>query len=203
MDANTHIKHQKNANMKYILSAVYIKMFKGITQGLSKFFTKQRVIILLIFLILAFVLYNYSDTKRPSRDGYSGVSMAPAMTSDSKTTAQTDFVQNNGVVVPAQNTNMGGYTPKNTGDPSDLLPSSQSGQFSDFNMLNQGNIVMPDLLDAGYLIGLDTIGQSLRNPNYQERSDPIIPKVNVGPWNNSTIEPDLGRIPLEIGCGMR
>ena len=66
-------------------------------------------------------------------------------------------------------------------------------------MINQGNIVMPDLLDAGYLIGLDTIGQSLRNPNYQERSDPIIPKMNVGPWNNSTIEPDIGRVPLEIG----
>jgi hypothetical protein len=70
-------------------------------------------------------------------------------------------------------------------------------------MLNQGNIAMPDLLDAGYLIGLDTIGQTLRNANYQERSDPIIPKVDVGPWNNSTIDPDLGRVPLEIGFGLR
>jgi hypothetical protein len=25
----------------------------------------------------------------------------------------------------------------------------------------------------------------------------------VGPWNNSTISPDLSRRPLEIGCGPR
>jgi hypothetical protein len=62
---------------------------------------------------------------------------------------------------------------------------------------------MPDLLDAGYLIGLDTIGQTLRNANLQERSDPIIPKTNVGPWNNSTIEPDFGRVPLELGAGLQ
>ena len=183
-------------------------MFKELTQGLSKFFTKQRVILLLIFLILAFVLYNYSDTKSPRKDGYTGgastMTSVPTQVKQSQDPSSSGaFIQDSGAAVPPQNTNMGGYVPKNTGNPNDLLPSSQSGQFSDFNMLNQGNIVMPDLLDAGYLIGLDTIGQSLRNPNYQERSDPIIPKVNVGPWNNSTIEPDLGRIPLEIGCGIR
>jgi hypothetical protein len=58
---------------------------------------------------------------------------------------------------------------------------------------------MPDLLQAGYHIGLDTIGQTLRNANYQYRSDPIIPKVDIGPWNQSTIEADYGRVPLEIG----
>jgi hypothetical protein len=62
---------------------------------------------------------------------------------------------------------------------------------------------MPDLLQAGYHIGLDTIGQTLRNPNYQLRSDPIIPKQEVGPWNLSTIEPDIGRVPLEIGVGSK
>jgi hypothetical protein len=62
---------------------------------------------------------------------------------------------------------------------------------------------MPDLLQAGYHIGLDTIGQTLRNANLQLRSDPIIPKQEVGPWNHSTIEPDLGRVPLEIGVGMQ
>jgi len=35
----------------------------------------------------------------------------------------------------------------------------------------------------------------------QLRSDPIIPKSNIGPWNQSTIEPDIGRVPLEIGVG--
>lgn len=184
-------------------------MFKEISQGFSKFFTTQRVIILLVFFILAFVLYNYSETKKPSKDGYTGSASAPLQTTidappapvtSTAAAPENVFVQSGGLVAPA---NAGGYVPKNTGAPAELLPKNQSGQFSDFNMLNQGNIVMPDLLDAGYLIGLDTIGQSLRNANYQERSDPIIPKMSVGPWNNSTIEPDLGRVPLEIGCGLR
>jgi hypothetical protein len=60
--------------------------------------------------------------------------------------------------------------------------------------------MIPDLLQAGSLIGLDTIGQTLKNANLQLRSDPVIVKQNVGPWNNSTYEPDLGRVPLELGC---
>lgn len=192
-------------------------MFKEISQGFSKLLKPKTLMVLLIVFVLAFFLYNYSDSKTFGRDGYTGgaspynsassvqpsvnTQNIPSVTS-TPSAPENVFVQDNGIVAPVQ-TNQGGYVPKNTGAPSDLLPKGQSGQFSDFNMLNQGNIAMPDLLDAGYLIGLDTIGQSLRNANYQERSDPIIPKMSVGPWNNSTIEPDLGRVPLEIGCGMR
>jgi hypothetical protein len=88
-------------------------------------------------------------------------------------------------------------------DPSDLLPADQNTQWASLNPVNSGNIAMPDLLQAGYHIGLDTIGQSLRNANLQLRSDPIIPKTNVGPWMQSTIEPDFGRVPLEIGSAAR
>jgi hypothetical protein len=69
--------------------------------------------------------------------------------------------------------------------------------------MNQGSVAMPDLLQAGYHIGLDTIGQTLRNANLQLRSDPIIQKQDIGPWNQSTIEPDLARVPLEVGYGAR
>jgi hypothetical protein len=31
----------------------------------------------------------------------------------------------------------------------------------------------------------------------------VIPKAEVGPWNKSTIEPDLGRVPLELGVGSK
>jgi hypothetical protein len=33
----------------------------------------------------------------------------------------------------------------------------------------------------------------------QLRSDIDIPKMDVGPWNQSTILPDVTRAPLEIG----
>ena len=47
-------------------------------------------------------------------------------------------------------------------------------------------------------IGYDTVGQTMKNPNLQLRSDPIITKSDVGPWNQSTVEPDLIRLPLEV-----
>ena len=52
-------------------------------------------------------------------------------------------------------------------------------------------------LRAGYHIGINTVGQSLRNAN-QLRSEPANPQLNVGPWNTSTIGPDFNRRPLEI-----
>lgn len=97
----------------------------------------------------------------------------------------------------------GGYTAQSVAAPQDLLPVDQNSQWAALNPVAQGNIAAPDLLQAGYHIGLDTIGQTLRNANLQERSDPIIPKSAVGPWNQSTIEPDLGRVPLEVGVGGR
>ena len=89
----------------------------------------------------------------------------------------------------------------NTVNPSELLPVDQNSEWAALNpnSLSQGNVLMPDLLQAGYHIGLDTIGQTLRNANYQLRSDPYIPKSEVGPWNQSTIEADLARVPLELG----
>ena len=58
-----------------------------------------------------------------------------------------------------------------------------------------------EFLNAGHHIGIDTVGQSLRNANLQLRSEPPNPQESVGPWLNSTIEPDLMRVPLELGCG--
>jgi hypothetical protein len=56
-----------------------------------------------------------------------------------------------------------------------------------------------NFLNAGYQIGVDTIGQSLRNASHDLRSEPANPQQQVGPWNQSTIEPDINRKPLEIG----
>jgi hypothetical protein len=55
------------------------------------------------------------------------------------------------------------------------------------------------LLKSGYHIGIDTIGNTLRNANLQIRSEPPNPTTKVSPWLQSTIEPDLMRAPLEIG----
>jgi len=166
-------------------------MFKEFSSGLSKFFTTQRVMILVIFLILVWGLWTYSGTKSLVVDRMEdGSNKVPAPNAQPQVAAPQ----------PTE-VSTGGYAMQQTIQPSDLLPSDANSQWAALNPVNQGNIAMPDLLQAGYHIGLDTIGQSLRNANLQLRSDPIIQKQEIGPWNQSTIEPDLGRVPLEVGVG--
>ena len=68
------------------------------------------------------------------------------------------------------------------------------------NPAGAGDIQNVSLLKAGYHIGINTVGQSLRNANLQLRSEPANPQLNVGPWNQTTIGPDLNRRALEVGC---
>ena len=89
----------------------------------------------------------------------------------------------------------------NVQNPADLLPKDSNSQWNELNPSGKGDLANVNLLKAGYHIGIDTIGQSLRNANLQIRSEPPNPQLNVGPWNSSTISPDYMRPPLEIGSG--
>ena len=91
----------------------------------------------------------------------------------------------------------------NIQDPSELLPHDDNSQWAQLNPTGKGELSNINLLKAGYHIGIDTIGQSLRNSNLQVRSEPPNPQLNIGPWNQSTIEPDFMRPPLEIGAGVQ
>ena len=85
----------------------------------------------------------------------------------------------------------------------DLLPKDAANtKWAQMNPAGQGDVRDQNFLTAGYHIGVNTVGQTRRNANYQLRSDPPNPQVPVSPWNISTIEPDLNRRPLEIGGDM-
>ena len=88
--------------------------------------------------------------------------------------------------------------PKDQINPQELLPNDPNSKWAQVNPMGQGDIAGKNYLSAGALIGVNTIGQSLRNANYQLRSDPPNPQVKVSIWNQSTIEPDINRRPLEI-----
>ena len=182
----------------------------GMISGLQKFFTKERIIIFVVLAALLFFLMSYSGEKYNFADNMATGSSnmygpgpgpnqhsVPPMHDNSVAVSGKAPVSSAAVQPVAQ----GGYTSQNVVNPSDLLPTDQNSQWSSLNPVNQGNPITPDLLQAGYHIGLDTIGQSLKNPNLQLRSDPYIPKSVVGPWNQSTYEPDIMRVPLEVGCG--
>ena len=48
-----------------------------------------------------------------------------------------------------------------------------------------------NFLEAGYHVGIDTIGASKRNANRQLRPDIPNPRSNVGPWMNTVIDQDI------------
>ncbi len=87
--------------------------------------------------------------------------------------------------------------PKNQLSPQELLPMDQNSKWAQANPTGQGDIGGKNFLSAGALIGVNTVGQSLRNANQQLRSEPPNPQMQVSIWNQSTIEPDLQRKPLE------
>jgi len=87
--------------------------------------------------------------------------------------------------------------------PSELLPNDPNGEWSKLNPSGSGDLRDVNLLSAGSLIGIDTVGNTLRNANLQVRSETANPQMNVGPWNNTTIAPDTMRVPLEIGQGQQ
>jgi hypothetical protein len=87
--------------------------------------------------------------------------------------------------------------PKNQLAPQELLPADPNSKWASVNPTGAGDISGKNFLSAGALIGVNTVGQSLRNANQQLRSEPPCPQAQVSIWNQSTIEPDLQRRPLE------
>lgn len=80
----------------------------------------------------------------------------------------------------------------------DLLPSSDFMEWAKLHPSGADELNNRNFLTAGHQIGINTVGQSLRNANLQLRSEPPNPQVVVSPWQQSTIGPDLNRKPLEI-----
>jgi len=76
---------------------------------------------------------------------------------------------------------------------SELLPTDVNKDWfeTDFSHaqvnVNNDNLVVTDK----YVIGVNTVGQSLKNPSYDLRAAPPCPKFTVSPWLQSTIEPDF------------
>lgn len=101
-------------------------------------------------------------------------------------------------------------TPPSCGADGKTTPCDPA-KFASVNLLPKENDVVRDdafefapkdlttinFLDAKSKIGENSIGNSLRNPNMQLRSEPANPQTPVSPWSNSTIEPDLYRQPWE------
>ncbi len=106
------------------------------------------------------------------------------------------FEQDPGVMATQETQN---EYPKQQLSAQELLPQDNSSQWAQVYPTGEGSLKDRNFLQDGYHIGINTVGQTLRNANLQLRSEPPCPQVKVSPWIQSTIEPDLGRKPFEIG----
>ena len=93
-----------------------------------------------------------------------------------------------------------GCYPRDQLTPSELLPKDMNTAWSEQNPMGPGSLKGKNFLSAGALIGVNTVGQSMRNANLQVRSEPPNPQVAVSIFNQSTITPDVSHRPLEIGA---
>ncbi len=93
-----------------------------------------------------------------------------------------------------------GCYPRDQLTPSELLPKDMNSVWAEQNPMGPGSLKGKNFLSAGALLGVNTVGQSLRNANLQLRSEPPNPQVQVSIFNQSTISPDVSHRPLEIGA---
>jgi hypothetical protein len=187
-------------------------MFKELKKCFSQL-TKNSFIVVLGGLILAYVLYNYSSGKSFSFEGNQNDNRPIASPQQNGPSVDggannyqpagpegenSDYANAGGL-----NTDQYGLPPscskQSVVDPKELLPQDSNSEFSKLNPSGAGDLMNVSLLKAGHHIGINTVGQSLRNANLQLRSEPANPKMDVGPWNQTTIAGDPYRRPLEIG----
>ena len=88
--------------------------------------------------------------------------------------------------------------PKDQLSPGELLPGDANSKWAQSVPAGQGELGDQNFLTAGYHVGVNTVGQTLRNANRQLRSEPPNPQVKVSPWLQTT-EADTNRRPMEIG----
>jgi len=178
-------------------------MFKTVT-NLFNSDNAKWLFVAIVLCIVAYSLLNYSNGKGTVLDTMSTGGVKPTSSLgnevfDSNKPSNYDRPES---IAPMEVQSGSDYKQVNTAAPQDLLPADKNSEFATLNPVgsNSGGNLPQDMLSAGSMIGIDTIGQTLKNPNLQLRSEPAIPKQQVGPWNNSTFEPDLARVPLELGC---
>ncbi len=164
------------------------------------------IILGLGFLILLAILVKYNNEKSSSKDNMTSLSMSNLGDSYSAGAAKPDvqgasqpgadnYLSVSGISTNVPQANMAHPTM----NPTDLLPKDMNSEWASI-MPASNDLKNLNLLNPNQLIGINTVGSSLRNANLQLRSDPVIPKTqNTGPWNQPTIEADTMRRPFEIG----
>lgn len=145
------------------------------------------------------VYENFEDHADVDVDADAGVA-------DNQNVEASEGVENNEQEAPVAGNDQGANSlpaecyPKDVLYSGDLLPADANSTWAQNSPNGQGSLGDKNFLNAGFHVGVNTVGQTLRNANRQLRSDPPNPQVKVSPWNQTTIESDTNRKPMEIGA---
>jgi hypothetical protein len=173
----------------YILNPSYMKRvtgMEGFTDGTASTLSAnsnsvQAVMDMSGGLQQAMAMMNpnvATPVTKPTTEGFEGLGEGPAQFGNAEAPA--------------------GCYPRDQLTPSELLPKDPNSVWAQQNPMGTGSLKGKNFLSAGALIGVNTVGQSLRNANYQLRSEPPNPQVPVSVFNQTTIEPDINRRTMEI-----
>jgi hypothetical protein len=193
-------------------------MNSAIVRDLQRNFRQHHMIAILGAIVLLWAIYQYSTDKNffPEKFGQGNSQphgLSPAATSASAGSGYqpssgmqgNEYEDVSGIQGPAvsapSSSRQAVAAPGDLLPNMNMLPKDPNSQWAQLNPSGSGDLMNQNLLSAGFLSGIDTIGNTMKNPNLQLRSEPPNPQLNIGPWNNSTFAPDLMRTPLEIGCG--
>ena len=151
----------------------------------------ERFLLLIGGIALLFALSRYSSSKMNDGYGMSGTHLSEPRHLEkrednilgSNLSSQVNHVgMSSGNILNNNN---------NKPDTGSLLPKDNNSKWSQLNIQGSGTFENVNLLKAGSLTGINTVGTSLRNANLQLRAEPPNPKNMTNcPWNQSTIEGD-------------
>ncbi|NBR14884.1 MAG: hypothetical protein EBU01_09965 [Crocinitomicaceae bacterium] len=177
--------------------------------SLQKLFKENGLGIFVVVLLVAYAVYYFSShlASKGKKEGmqaglntayYNYTPSTPGTVLAANPMGENEYYSQTDEPAPQH----AAVASNNIQNPDDLLPKNDSNsEWAKLNPSGKGELSNINLLKAGYHIGIDTVGQTLRNANLQIRSEPANPVVYAGPWNQSTIEPDPFRAPFEIGSG--
>lgn len=154
---------------------------KGLNAGMTR-----MILVIVGVLALGYILFKYTNTSSymPMENM---TNMAPPAGGAAEAIATHGAPHSAGgtMALPA-----GGEL-----QPSELVPSSGLGTaWASTNPSGLGDMKSQNFLSSGYLIGVNTVGQSKRNATHDIRVEYPNPRQAVSPWSNSVIEgPDMYR----------
>lgn len=158
----------------------------------------NNTIKIIVLAVLTYIVYLFLTGSNPIKN--TGIlQMVPQFNSSVPSAHVHDDVYktNPNVLAHPQMSNPMVPAPMNDVQPHELLP--REGGFAESNPMGQGHLSHKNFFESGHHPGLNTQSSTMKNPNLQLRSDPLIERRDVGPWNQSTVEADGNRRQFDIG----